>query len=58
MLAEGMADGSVRRADLEVLAASLVVVVTSYVVSARVLADARTGALDELGRLVDGWLRP
>ena len=58
MLADGMADGSVRRADLDVLALTMVLVVAPFVVSARLLdAVGREPALDELARMLDGWLR-
>jgi AcrR family transcriptional regulator len=59
MLAEGVADGSVRRTDLDVLAVALVLAVAPFVVSARLLdVVGRSAALEELGRMVDGWLRP
>jgi AcrR family transcriptional regulator len=59
MLAEGVADGSVRRTDLDVLAMSMVLTVSAFVVSARLLDGVgREAALAELGRLLDGWLRP
>jgi len=59
MLAEGVADGSVRRTDLDVLATTLVLTVTPYVVSARLLDEVGRGAaLDELSRMVDAWLAP
>src|SRR4051794_32547423 len=59
MLADGVADGSVRRADLDVLATTLVLATAPFVVSARLLdAVGREAAWEELGRLVDGWLRP
>jgi hypothetical protein len=59
MLAEGVADGSVRRTDLDVLAVTLVLAVAPFVVSARLLDGVgRSAALEELGRMVDGWLRP
>ena len=59
MLAEGQADGSVRRGDLDVMATSMVVMATPFVVSARLLDDVgREGALVEFERMVDGWLRP
>jgi AcrR family transcriptional regulator len=59
MLADGVADGSVRRADLDVLAMTMVVTVSSYIVSARLLDSVgRSAALEELTRLLDGWLRP
>jgi AcrR family transcriptional regulator len=59
MLAEGIADGSVRRADPDVVAVAMVLAVTPFVVSARLL-DGVGGAavLAELERLLDGWLRP
>lgn len=59
MLAEGVADGSVRRGDLEVLATTLATVAVPFVVSARLLDEVgRDDALEELGRMVDAWLRP
>jgi len=59
MLSEGVADGSVRRTDLDVLAAALVLSVVPFVVSARLLDEVgRAAALDELARMVDAWLRP
>ena len=59
MLAEGVADGSVRRTDLDVLAKTLVMVAVPFVVSAKLLDGVgRDAALAELGRMVDGWLRP
>lgn len=59
MLAEGVADGSVRRTDLDVLATALVLAVVPFVVSARLLdAVGRDAALDELAQMVDAWLRP
>lgn len=59
MLAEGVADGSVRRANLDVLATALVLTVAPFVVSARLLDEVgRDAALDELARLVDAWLQP
>jgi len=59
MLAEGQADGSVRRGDLDVMATTLVLAVTPFVVSARLLDEVgRDAALDELEHLVDGTLRP
>jgi AcrR family transcriptional regulator len=58
-LAEGQADRSVRRGDLEVMALSLLILVTGAVVSARLLDDVgRDAALGELERGLDGWLRP
>jgi len=59
MLADGQADGSVRRADLDTLALALVLLVTPFVVSARMLDE--VGAepvLAELERIVDAALRP
>ena len=59
MLADGVADGSVRRVDPDVAAVTMVLAVTPFVVSARLLDGVgRDAALDELARLVDGWLRP
>jgi AcrR family transcriptional regulator len=59
MLADGVTDGSVRRTDLDVLATTLVLTTVPFVVSARLLDEVgREPALDELGRLLDAWLRP
>jgi AcrR family transcriptional regulator len=59
MLAEGLADGSVRRTDLDVLALTMVLTVAPFVVSARLLDGVgREPALDELARMLEGWLRP
>lgn len=59
MLAEGVADGSVRRTDLDVLATALVLTVAPFVVSARLLdVVGPDAALDELARMVDAWLSP
>jgi len=59
MLEEGIADGSVRRTDLDVLALTMVLAVAPFVVSARLLDTVgREPALDELARLLDGVLRP
>lgn len=59
MLSDGVADGSIRRADLDTLAVTAVLAATPFVVSARLLdAEARAAALDELGRMLDCWLAP
>jgi AcrR family transcriptional regulator len=59
MLADGQQDGSVRRGDLDIMAVALVLVVTPFVVSARLLDDVgRDPLLAELERLVDASLRP
>ena len=59
MLADGQADGSVRRGDLDTMALTLVLLVTPFVVSARVVDDAgRDRMLAELERVVDGALAP
>lgn len=59
MLADGVADGSVRRADLDVLATTLVTITVPFVVSAKLLDGVgREAAIAELSRMVDGWLRP
>lgn len=53
----GQADGSIRRADADLLASALVLTVTAWVVAApRGDADA-PAARDELARLLDRWLR-
>src|SRR3954469_2766210 len=52
MLAEGVADGSVRRADLDVMALTMVLAVAPFVISARLLdAVGREPALEELARM-------
>lgn len=59
MLAEGAADGSVRRGDLDVFAVTLVMAAVPFVVSARLLDEVgREAALGELARMVDAWLTP
>src|SRR3954470_21790695 len=59
MLAEGVADGSVRRADLDVMALTMVLAVAPFVISARLLdAVGREPALEELARMLEGWLQP
>ena len=59
MLSDGVADGSIRRADVDTLALTAVLVATPFVVSARLLDDsARPAALDELSRMLDRWLAP
>ena len=59
MLAEGVADGSIRRADLDVLATTGLLATTPFVVSARLLDDEqRAASLDELARMLDSWLAP
>jgi|SRR5947209_741921 len=59
MLADGQADASVRRGDLDTMALTLVLLVTPFVVSARVVDDAgRDRMLAELERVVDGALAP
>src|SRR3954453_20642995 len=59
MLADGQADGSVRRGNIDTMALALVLMVTPFVVSARMLDD--IGAeplLSELERIVDAALHP
>ncbi|HET7312588.1 MAG TPA: TetR/AcrR family transcriptional regulator [Mycobacteriales bacterium] len=57
MLSDGVADGSIRRGDLDTLAVTAVLVATPFVVSARLLDDdARAAALGELARMLDSWL--
>jgi AcrR family transcriptional regulator len=59
MLAEGIADGSVRAGELEPMALAFVLAVTPFAVSARLVPPAgRAAVLDELTHLLDGWLRP
>jgi AcrR family transcriptional regulator len=59
LLAEGHQDGSVRRGHLDTMAMALVLMVTPFVVSARLLDDVGRGPLlAELERVVDGALRP
>jgi len=59
MLADGQADGSVRRGKLDVMATSLVVMATPFVVSSRLLDGVgRDEALAELERAIDRWLAP
>ena len=58
MLADGVADGSVRRADLDALATTTLLATTQFVVTARVLGDRREALLDELSRMLDAWLAP
>jgi AcrR family transcriptional regulator len=59
MLAEGMADGSVRRGDLDLMAACLIHAGTPFIVSSRLFDDVgRDAAIAEFGRMLDGWLRP
>jgi AcrR family transcriptional regulator len=59
MLAEGQQDGSVRRGDLDRMATALVLMVTPFVVSVRLLDEVgRVDVLAELERLVEGALRP
>jgi AcrR family transcriptional regulator len=59
MLADGQADGSVRRGDLDTMALALVLMVTPFVVSARMLDEAGAAPLlTELERVVDAALRP
>jgi hypothetical protein len=58
MLAEGIADGSVRAGELEPMALAFVLAVTPFAVSARLVpAAGRAAVLDELTHLLDGWLR-
>ena len=59
LLADGVADGSIRRTDLDVLAVTVVFATTPFVVSARLLDDDQLAAsLDELTRMLDAWLAP
>ena len=59
MVAEGMADGSIRRSDPDLLATAVVLATTPYVVSARLFGGHdRDAVLGELGQMLDGWLHP
>jgi AcrR family transcriptional regulator len=59
IVAAGQAEGSVRRGDADTMALSLLLLVTPWVVSARLLDETgRDAALRELERGLDGWLRP
>jgi AcrR family transcriptional regulator len=58
-LADGFADGSVRKGDPKVIATTLVVAITPFVVSVKLFDPlGRERVLRELERLLDGWLRP
>jgi AcrR family transcriptional regulator len=59
LLVEGMRDRSVRRADADILATTLVLATTSFVVSAQSVAPSeRASILTELERMIDSWLMP
>jgi AcrR family transcriptional regulator len=58
-ICEGHGDGSIRKGDAEVMATSLLVAVTPFVISARLLDGiGRERVLGELAAGLDGWLRP
>ena len=57
-IAEGQADGSIRRGDPRLLAHSVLLTTQSFVLSARVVGGpSRTGVVDELRELLDRYLR-
>lgn len=59
MLADGAADRSIRRGDLDTMALTLVLLATPFVVSVRLLDEVgRDEVLAELERVLDGALRP
>jgi AcrR family transcriptional regulator len=59
VIAEGHADSSIRRGDPDLMATSLLMTVLPWIVSARLFDEVgREAALGELGRGLDGWLRP
>jgi AcrR family transcriptional regulator len=59
LVAEGHADGSIRRGDAETLASMLVLLSTPYVVSRGLLSGFDSATVTaELERLVDRWLAP
>jgi len=59
VVAEGHADGSIRRGDAGVMATALLMAIAPFVISARLLDGVgRDAALAELARGLDGWLAP
>jgi AcrR family transcriptional regulator len=59
VIAEGHADRSIRRGDLDLMATSFLLTVLPWIISARLLDEVgREPALGELERGLDGWLRP
>ena len=59
VIAEGHADRSIRRGDLDLMATSFLMTVLPWIVSARLLDEVGRGPpLAELERGLDGWLRP
>ena len=59
LLREGQADGSIRNGSADVMATTLLLAVTPFVVSARLLGDiGHDAALADLERGLDGWLKP
>ena len=59
LIVAGMHDRSIRRGDADVLATTLVLAMTPFVVSARALAaNGRDAVLAEVERLIDAWLAP
>jgi AcrR family transcriptional regulator len=59
VVAEGQADGSIRGGDPALMATALLVAVTPFIVSARLLDDlGRDAVVDELAAGLDGWLEP
>jgi AcrR family transcriptional regulator len=59
LVAEGQAEGSIRRGDADTIARMLVLLATPYVVSAGLVHVLDAGTVSaELERLVDRWLRP
>jgi AcrR family transcriptional regulator len=58
-IAEGHADGSIRRGDPDVMATSLLMTALPWIVSARLFDEVgRDSALDEFAQGLEGWLRP
>lgn len=59
VIAEGHADGSIRRGDPDVMATGVLMATLPWIVSSRLFDEiGPTAALDELERGLDGWLRP
>ena len=59
LIAEGHADGSVRKGDPAVMATALLAAVAPFVISARLFGEiGRDRIVDDLVSGLDGWLRP
>jgi AcrR family transcriptional regulator len=59
VITEGQADGSVRSGDPAIMATALLVAVTPFIVSARLLDGiGRDAVIGEMATGLDGWLKP